>query len=71
MATRAKYKGNGGEFLEGIPARDLDEDEYQALDADRRKMVRESKLYDTKTDAQMSGAGSRSTSASGDTGGGD
>ena len=53
MAIRAKYKGNGAEFHEGIPARDIDDDEYQAMDADQRKMLRDSALYDTKTDAQM------------------
>lgn len=55
MAIRAKYKGADGEYLEGIPGSDLDEDQYQALSAEQRKMVRESDIYDTKTDAQMSG----------------
>ena len=43
--------------LTGIPARDLSEDEWQSLNADQRKMVRDSGLYDVKTDAQMSGKG--------------
>jgi hypothetical protein len=56
MAIRARYKGKHGEYHHGIPGRDIDEDEYQALDADQRKLVRESGLYDTRTDAEMSPA---------------
>jgi hypothetical protein len=41
------------ESLPGIPARDLTEDEYQALSVDQRAEVRGSALYDTKTDAEM------------------
>lgn len=56
MAIRARYKGDGSEFYAGIPARNLDEEEYQALDVEQRKLVRESPLYDVKTDAQMGGS---------------
>lgn len=41
------------ESLEGIPARDLREDEYQALSVEQRAQVRASDLWDTKTDDQM------------------
>lgn len=60
MAIRAKFKGPVDvdgvaiEFLHGIPARDLDEDEdWEPLDADQREAVRNSGLYDVKTNAQM------------------
>lgn len=53
MAIRARYKGNGSEFHAGIPARNLEEEDYQALDAEQRRVVRESPLYDVKTDAEM------------------
>ncbi len=56
MAIRAAYKGDGGEYLAGIPARNLDEDDYQALDAEQRKAVRESSLYGYKTDKEMNAA---------------
>jgi hypothetical protein len=55
MAIRARYKGNGSEFHAGIPARNLEEEDYQALDVEQRKVVRESPLYDVKTDAEMAG----------------
>lgn len=72
MAIRAKYTGDGREYLEGVPARDLEEEDYQALDSDQRAAVRGSDLYDTKTDAQMRpGTGDQSTrSAGGGSGGG-
>lgn len=57
MARRATFKGDGREFLDGIPARHLEEDDWQGLSAEQRKTVRESSLYDVKTDAQMSGGG--------------
>lgn len=41
------------ESLSGIPARDLTEDEYQALSVEQRAEVRGSALYETKTDAEM------------------
>lgn len=52
MAIRAKYKGDG-EFYHGIPARDLDEDEWQVLDNEQRQLLRSSALYDVKTDREM------------------
>lgn len=53
MTIRARFKGGEGEFLLGVPARNLDEDEYQALSAEQRADVRNSGLYDVKTDAEM------------------
>ena len=41
------------EFLPGIPARDLTEEDYQALTVEQRAAVRASPLYDAKTDAEM------------------
>jgi len=39
MAT-LKYKGDGTEFLNNVPARDLDGDEYRALPVEARKALR-------------------------------
>lgn len=56
MTMRAKRKASrADEYLQGVPNRDLDEDEYQALDADQRKAVRECGLWDVKTDAEVAG----------------
>lgn len=49
MAIRAKWKGNPDEpteFHYGIPARDLEDEDYDALDNEQRQTVRSSKLYD-------------------------
>lgn len=53
MALRARYTGDGTAYLNGIPARNLDEDEFEALSADDRRRVRASGLYDVRTDAEM------------------
>lgn len=45
MAIKAHYKGDGSQFLNGVPARNLQDDEYEALDAAQRKAVRDSGLY--------------------------
>jgi hypothetical protein len=45
MAT-IKYKGDGTEFLNAIPARHLTTEDYDALDTDQRAAVRKSPLYD-------------------------
>jgi hypothetical protein len=44
------------DYFNGIPNRDLTEDEYRALDADQRKVVRESGLWEVKTDAEIAPA---------------
>lgn len=53
MAIKARYKGDGSEFLNGIPARNLDEDEYAALDADQKRDVRQSGLYEVRPDDEI------------------
>lgn len=46
MTVKAKYKGKEGQFLNDIPAKDLDEEEYAALSTEQKKEVRESDLYE-------------------------
>lgn len=56
MALRAKFQPTPeGEFHPGIPARDLDDDDYQALDNDQRALVRNSPLYDYRPERSASG----------------
>lgn len=48
MVIRAHWKGNPADPTEhhhAIPAHDLTDEDYAALDAEHRKTVRESKLY--------------------------
>jgi hypothetical protein len=45
MAIKARFKGSEGEFIYGIPARNLLDEEYDQLDTDQKKLVRESSLY--------------------------
>lgn len=51
MAIRARFKGKADadglplEYLNGVPARDLQDDEYDALDTDQKRQVRSSGLY--------------------------
>ena len=54
------------EFLNGVPNRDLTEDDYDALDTDQRKAVRESGLYDVRTDAEMKPAAERAAAKGGE-----
>lgn len=42
-----------GHYLQGIPARDLTEEEYRALSNAQRSYVRNSDLYEVKTDKEM------------------
>jgi hypothetical protein len=39
MATKARFKGDGSEFLNGVPARDLSDDEYDALSDEQKAAV--------------------------------
>lgn len=41
-----KYLGDGTEFINGVPAKSLDKESYDALDNDQRAAVRSSPLYD-------------------------
>lgn len=52
MTVRATYKGDGFAFHSGIPARDLEQEEYAALTKEERATLRESPLYDVLTDAE-------------------
>lgn len=57
MAQKAIWKGKrvyeeGFEFLEGIPARTLDDEEYEALDTEQKRLVRSSGLYDVKSESK-------------------
>lgn len=56
---RARWKGGNPEngYLPGIPARDLDEDEWRDLSNEERASARRSPLYTVKTNAQMDGGG--------------
>lgn len=47
------------EFYAGIPNKDLTEEEYQALTVEQRKVVRDSGLWDTKTDNEIAPAVTR------------
>jgi outer membrane biosynthesis protein TonB len=52
MTIRATYKGDGFAFHAGIPARNLEQEEYAALTNEERALLRESPLYDVLTDAE-------------------
>lgn len=47
------------EFLQGVPARSLTDEEYEALPEEQQIAVRENPLYDLRTKAEMSTAGER------------
>lgn len=73
MAVKAKWKGGKYSekkdeftFISGVPARDLSDEEYAALDPDMKKAVRESPLYDVKSDG---GSSSSSRTAARDSAG--
>lgn len=56
---RALWKGTKGEdglpveYLEGVPARSLTQDEYDALTDEQREAMRSSPLYDVRTEREM------------------
>lgn len=61
MAAKAKWKGGtfeelgpAFEYLSGVPARDLSDEDYAELDTDTKKAVRESPLYDVRSDTRTS-----------------
>lgn len=60
---RALYRGDGKFFLNGVPARNLSEDDYQALTDDQKAEVQASNLYDFRSDSEMSGTTTARTSA--------
>lgn len=47
----AKYTGQNGEFYNHIPARDLTEDEFDALSDDQKATLGMSAFYDLRHDA--------------------
>lgn len=47
---QAKYVGKHGEYHVDIPMRDLTEEDWSALDADQRKLVRASAIYEVQSD---------------------
>lgn len=51
MAIKARYTGDGSEYLNGIPARNLSDEEYEALDREQKHAVRTSGLYEIKSEA--------------------
>jgi hypothetical protein len=53
---QAKYVGKQGEYLADIPMRDLTEDDWSALDADQRKLVRASAIYEVQSEKAESAA---------------
>ncbi len=55
MATKARYKGKG-EYFGGIPARNLTDEEYDALTTEQKKTVRESDIYDVRSDTESRAA---------------
>jgi hypothetical protein len=47
MAIKARFKGDPeNNFFNDVPARDLSEEEYDALDTELKHKVRHSDLYD-------------------------
>lgn len=60
MGVKASWQGKqpdeaGHEFLDGVPARSLDDAEYDGLTAEQRAAVRKSGLYDVKPDGKKGG----------------
>lgn len=56
MALRAKFKpGDGGQFHEGIPARDLSEEDWDALSDEHKATASASPLYELRGDARAEG----------------
>ena len=51
---QAKYVGRNGEYHAGIPARDLSPEDWAALDAEQRKLVRASALYEVTQEPDKS-----------------
>lgn len=51
MAIKARYLGKDGGFIVGVPARHLDDEEYDALTTEQKHEVRRTGLYDVKSEA--------------------
>lgn len=46
MPVQFKYVAQGGQFVQGVPARDLSEDEVRALNAEQHTACLESGCYE-------------------------
>lgn len=61
--VRVKYKGKdtgeGLPFFAGIPARDLTDEDFDALDADQKEVVKHSAVYDYVPYTEKAREGSR------------
>ena len=67
MPHRAQRKAHKpAHFIHGVPNRHLTEEEYRALSPERRKAVRDSGLWDVKSDAEMKGAAEKPATKEGD-----
>lgn len=59
MAIKARWKGKSAddpdfEFVNHVPAKSLDEEEWDALDPELKEAVRKSPLYDVRVDHRSS-----------------
>jgi hypothetical protein len=52
----AKFKGADGEYLGGVPSRDLGEDDWAALTDEQKATVAASSLYELRGDAPKDAA---------------
>lgn len=46
MSDTIKYTGNGAEYVSGVPARDLSEQEFKDLPEETQRIVMDCGLYD-------------------------
>jgi hypothetical protein len=58
MAIRAKYKSKTAEFYNDIPARDLEDEDWDALTAEQKEQVRKGDLYEYIPQQRTSSEGS-------------
>lgn len=56
---QAKYVGKHGEYLADIPMRDLTEEDWSDLDADQRKLVRASSIYEVQSTEKAESAAAK------------
>jgi hypothetical protein len=55
--------GTPVEYVQGVPAQHLTNDDYEALSPEQKKALADSGLYEVRTAAEMSGAASSSPTA--------
>jgi hypothetical protein len=56
VAIKARYKGDGTAYLNGVPARNLSDEEYDALETEQKAAVRKSGLYDVASETRATEA---------------